>query len=301
VSTGKALKRAVSGWLILDKPLGMTSTQAVGKVRWLYGATKAGHAGTLDPLATGILPIALGEATKTVPAVQGSRKVYRFSIRWGSSTTTDDGEGSVVDVSDVRPGKAEVEARLESFSGEIMQRPPAFSAIRVEGQRAYDIARAGGTVELAERRVFIEELRLLSHSEEISELEMTCERGTYVRALARDLAEALGTRGHVASLRRTAVGAFRETMSVSLDAMEAATDRDAMLRPIATGLRDLPEVRLSPEQGAALCQGKAVLLTGVGAPISLSEAWASLRGEPLALGLVERGHFKPRRVLLGDR
>jgi tRNA pseudouridine55 synthase len=297
VSAGKALRRAVSGWLILDKPYGMSSTQAVGKVRWLFGATKAGHAGTLDPLATGILPIALGEATKTVPAVQAGRKVYRFTIRWGSATTTDDAEGSVVAVSEVRPAQAEVEARLKSFTGEIMQRPPSFSAIRVDGQRAYDIARAGGEVELARRPVFIEELRLVSHSAQSSELEMSCEKGTYVRALARDLAEALGTRGHVAWLRRTAVGVFSETMAISLDAIETSNDREALLQPIAAGLKHLPEVRLSPEQAAALRQGRPILLTGAAAPISRPAAWASLRGEPVALGLIERGHFKPRRVL----
>ncbi len=298
MSVEKAKKRAISGWLILDKPYGMTSTQAVGKVRWLFGALKAGHAGTLDPLATGILPIALGEATKTVPAVQDGRKIYGFAIRWGTATTTDDAEGAVIAASDHRPSRADVEAKLKDFTGEIMQRPPAFSAIRVEGERAYDIARAGGEVALAPRPVVIDELTLLSHGEETSEFEMACEKGTYVRALARDLCEALGTRGHVASLRRAAVGSFTEANAVTIETIEAAADRDGLLLPVAAGLSGLPEVRLSPEQAASLRQGKAVLLSGSNAPIALPTAWASLSGEPVALGVVEQGHFKPRRVLV---
>src|SRR5690606_29931149 len=175
----------------------MTSTQAVGKVRWLFGARKAGHAGTLDPLATGILPIALGEATKTVPVVQDGGKVYRFTIRWGTATSTDDAEGTVVATSDRRPGEADIRAALPAFTGTILQRPPAFSAIKVDGERAYDLARAGETVVLQPRPVTIDALRLVAHAGDTSELEMACEKGTYVRALARDLAEALGTHGHV--------------------------------------------------------------------------------------------------------
>jgi tRNA pseudouridine55 synthase len=198
----KSNKRLVSGWLLLDKPYGMTSTQAVGKVRWLYGAEKAGHAGTLDPLATGMLPIALGEATKTVPFVQEGGKLYRFDLEWGSETSTDDAEGDVTATSDVRPGETDVAAMLPRFTGTIMQRPPAFSAIKVNGERAYDLARAGETVELAERPVTITALTLLKHGTERSSFEMACEKGTYVRSLARDLAQALGTRGHVTALRR---------------------------------------------------------------------------------------------------
>ncbi len=298
MSADKRLKRSVSGWLILDKPYGITSTQAVGKVRWLFGALKAGHAGTLDPLATGILPIALGEATKTVAAVQDGRKVYRFSIRWGVATTTDDAEGEPVATSERRPAQPEVEARLGDFTGEIMQAPPAFSAIKVEGERAYDIARAGGEVKLAPRPVFIESLLLRHHGEDTSEFEMICEKGTYVRALARDLAEALGTRGHVSALRRTVVGSFDETRAVTLAAIEATPDRDGLLLPVAAGLAGLPEIRLSPDQASALRHGNPVLLTGAGAPIALEAAWASTRGEPVAIGVVEHGHFKPRRVLV---
>ena len=295
----KSPKRAISGWIILDKPLGMTSTQAVGKVRWLFGAEKAGHAGTLDPLATGLLPIALGEATKTVPHVQGGGKRYRFDLEWGSATSTEDAEGEVIATSDVRPSAAEVAAMLPRFIGTIMQRPPAFSAIKVDGERAYDLARAGEEVVLAERPVTISELTLLSHGIERSTFEMACEKGTYVRSLARDLAEALGTRGHVTMLRRTAVAGFAEQDSVLLEALEAATDRDALLRPSADALRHLPELRIGPDDAALLRNGGAILLRGAGSPIELPEAWASLAGAAVAIGTVRAGHFHPSRVLKG--
>jgi tRNA pseudouridine55 synthase len=298
VSADKKVKRNVSGWLILDKPYGMTSTQAVGKVRWLYAAAKAGHAGTLDPLATGLLPIALGEATKTVPVVQDGRKIYRFSIRWGSATSTDDAEGEVVATSDHRPSQADVEAALPRFTGTIMQRPPAFSAIKVDGERAYDIARSGEEVVLEPRPVTIESLTLLHHGEETSDFEMACEKGTYVRALARDLAEALDTRGHVSALRRAAVGGFDEARAVTLEALEAASDRDPLLLPVSAGLGALPEIRLTADQVTTIRHGNPVLLSGAGAPIALPLAWASSRGEPVALGVVEQGQFKPKRVLV---
>lgn len=291
------MKRNVSGWLILDKPYDMTSTQAVGKVRWLFGAAKAGHAGTLDPLATGILPIALGEATKTVPAVQDGTKVYRFAIKWGEETTTDDAEGTVSERSSLRPGADEIRAALLTFTGEIMQTPPAFSAIKVAGERAYDLARAGETVELAARPVYVESLQLLDHTPEISQLEMTCEKGTYVRALARDLARHLGTRGHVVKLHRAAVGPFTEARSVTLEVLEAASDRDSLLLPVAAGLALLPEIRLTPEQVSAVRHGNPVLLGGASAPIALDAAWASSGGAAVALGRVEAGMFKPQRVL----
>jgi tRNA pseudouridine55 synthase len=298
VSAERLAKRDVSGWLILDKPYGMTSTQAVGKVRWLYSARKAGHAGTLDPLATGILPIALGEATKTVPVLQDGKKIYRFEIRWGAATTTDDAEGEIIATSDHRPGEAEVRAALPHFTGTIMQAPPAYSAIKVGGERAYDLARAGENVELAPRPVTIDRLELLRHGNETSAFEMVCEKGTYVRSLARDLSEAVGTKGHVAMLRRTSVGGFTEAQSVTLADLEANADRDPLLVPIAAALHSLPEVRLSPEQAALLRRGNPVLLNGPGAPAALTSAWACCRGDAIALGAVERGHFVPRRVLL---
>jgi tRNA pseudouridine55 synthase len=277
----------------------MTSTQAVGKVRWLFGAAKAGHAGTLDPLATGILPIALGEATKTVPAVQDGTKVYRFGVAWGTATSTDDAEGEVVATSDHRPTEAQVLALLPRFTGEIMQTPPAISAIKIEGERAYDRARAGETLVMQPRPVVIERLVLLRHGRDRSEFEMRCEKGTYVRALARDLAEVLGTRGHVASLHRAAVGNFTDADAVGLDALEAAAPgaRDGFLLPVSAGLAGLPELRVSPDQAVTLRHGNPVLLTGAGAPIRLDQAWASCAGIAVAVGVVEQGQFKPRRVI----
>src|ERR1700712_5520765 len=281
-----APKRAVSGWIILDKPYGMSSTQAVGKVRWLYGAEKAGHAGTLDPLATGLLPIALGEATKTVPFVQGGGKRYRFDVAWGAATSTDDLEGEVVATSDVRPGEAAIRALLPRFTGTILQRPPVFSAIKVNGERAYDLARAGEVVELAERPVTIDALELVAHTPERSSFVMACEKGTYVRSLARDLAEALGTRGHVTLLRRTEVAGLAEAQSITLEALEAAADRDALLKPSAIALTHLPELQMSPDDAALLRHGGVVLLRGAAAPVTLPEAWASLNGAAIAIGAV---------------
>jgi tRNA pseudouridine55 synthase len=298
VSNEKRVKRDVSGWIVLNKPYDMTSTQAVGKVRWLLGAKKAGHAGTLDPLATGVLPIALGEATKTVPIVQDGTKVYRFTIKWGEETATDDAEGAVTERSDVRPDETAIRAALPQFTGEIMQTPPAFSAIKLDGERAYDLARAGETVVLEPRPVFIEALSLLAHTGETSELEMTCEKGTYVRALARDLARVLGTRGHVIALHRAQVGPFSDVIAVSIEDIEQKLD--GAIVPVAAGLVELPEVRLTAQQAQVLRHGNPVLLTGATAPVRLDGAWASEAGSPVALGYVEAGHFHPQRVLLAQ-
>lgn len=296
----KRVKRDLSGWLVLNKPYDMSSTEAVGKLRWLLAAKKAGHAGTLDPLATGILPIAFGEATKTVPYVQDGVKVYRFTVTWGRQTTTDDLEGEVIATADHRPDEAAVRAALPAFTGTILQAPPAFSAIKIDGQRAYDLARAGEAVEIAPREVTIESLTLLRHGADSSDFEMTCEKGTYVRALARDLALALGTRGHVSALHRARVGAFADAQSVTLDALEAATheERDAMLLPLAAGLRDVPEIKVDAGQAQRIRAGNPVLLVGRDAPVAVDDAWASARGEAVALGFVEQGQFKPRRVIL---
>lgn len=294
----KSKRRDVSGWLILNKPYDMTSTQAVAKVRWLFGAKKAGHAGTLDPLATGVLPIALGEATKTVPVVQDGKKTYRFAVAWGVETTTDDAEGEVVATSDHRPKSTEIEAILPRFIGTILQTPPAFSAIKIDGERAYDRARAGETVILEPREITVESLRLLSHTPDRSEFEAVCGKGTYVRALARDMARALGTFGHVVALHRAAVGPFSDAKAVDLATLEAADDRDALLLPVSAGLAGLPELRLDAVQAAAIRNGNSVLLTGAGAPIALDLAWVSHAGNPIALGIVEKGQFKPHRVLL---
>ena len=299
MSQAKRPKRAISGWVVLDKSFDMTSTQAVGKVRWLFGAAKAGHAGTLDPLATGILPIALGEATKAVPQVQDGIKVYRFAIKWGTATTTDDAEGAVVATSDIRPGAAELAAILPRFTGTIMQRPPIYSALKVDGERAYDLARAGEAVDLPPRPIDVDALSLVTHDADQSVLEVTCGKGTYVRSLARDIAEALGTRGHVGLLHRAAVGPFHDADAVTLDMLEAAAEgpeRDRLLKPVQAGFGMLPEIRLDPGQAAAVRHGNPVLLTGAAAPASLDECWASFRGDVVATGWVEFGQFRPRRV-----
>ncbi|NOZ33527.1 MAG: tRNA pseudouridine(55) synthase TruB [Alphaproteobacteria bacterium] len=296
----KRPKRNVSGWLVLDKPYDMTSTEAVGKVRWLFSAKKAGHAGTLDPLATGVLPIALGEATKTVPPVQDGTKIYRFDLAWGRTTTTGDAEGETLETSNNRPSEAEVRAALPEFTGTITQVPPAFSAIKINGERAYDLARAGKKVDMPEREVEITRFELLEHGPERSRFEVTCAKGTYIRALARDLAEHLGTKGYVAGLHRAAVGAFTNEIAVNLDDLEAADleDRDAMLAPVASGLAGLVEITVDQRQAVIIRLGNPVLLTGAGAPISVTSAWASLNGEAIALGFVEKGQFKPKRVIL---
>ena len=298
MSAPKRVKRAISGWVVLNMPYDMTSTQAVGKVRWLFSAAKAGHAGTLDPLATGILPIALGEATKAVPQVQDGTKVYRFAIAWGSATTTDDTEGAVIATSDVRPDRAALEAVLPAFTGTILQRPPIFSALKIDGERAYDLARAGEVVELAPREIDVDAITLLEHGSESSVLEVTCGKGTYVRSLARDIGEALGTRGHVSLLHRSAVGPFNDADALTIDQLEALTleERDRLLKPVWSGFVDLPEVRLDTLQATSVRHGNSVLLTGAGAPVTLDECWASFKGEVLATGWVEFGQFQPRRV-----
>ena len=295
----KSKKRAISGWVVLNKPYDVTSTQAVGKVRWLLNAAKAGHAGTLDPLATGILPIALGEATKAVPQVQDGTKIYRFTIGWGKATSTDDTEGEVIATSDVRPEQGALEAVLPRFIGTILQRPPAFSAIKVDGERAYDLARAGEKVELAERPIDIDAIELVSHGPEETVLEVTCGKGTYVRALARDIAEALGTVGHVTKLHRAAVGPFTDEDAVSIEELEAAeagAARDGLLLPVSAGLEDIAEIRLDAGQAKAVGHGNPVLLTGASAPVSVDECWVSFKGKVLATGHVEFGQFKPGRV-----
>ena len=295
----KSKKRPISGWVVLNKPYDFTSTQAVGKVRWLFAAAKAGHAGTLDPLATGILPIALGEATKAVPQVQDGTKVYRFSIVWGSATTTDDTEGEVIATSDVRPDQAALEAVLPQFTGTIMQRPPIFSALKIDGERAYDLARAGEVVELQPRPIDVDAIELIEHGAEKTILEVTCGKGTYVRSLARDIAEVLGTRGHVGSLHRAAVGPFSDEDAITIEELEAALEgeaRDALLKPVSAGLVELPEIRLDAVQATAVGNGNPVLLTGAAAPAQLDECWVSFKGKVIATGSVEFGQFHPRRV-----
>lgn len=303
MSQQKRVKRAISGWLILNKPYDMTSTQAVGKIKWLFEAKKAGHAGTLDPLATGILPIALGEATKTVPFVQDGTKIYEFDIAWGSATTTDDVEGEVIETSDHRPTEAELTDILPCFTGIITQIPPAFSAIKINGERAYDLARAGEKPDMPPREIEIEALEVLAHGEEKSTLRVTCQKGTYVRALARDIAKKLGSVAHVSRLHRAAVGPFTEDDAVSIEDLEDHADsvsRDQALRPIADALGHLDEVNLDQKQAQAVRMGNPALLLGRNAPISLEVAYATHKGDVLAIGRVEKGQFKPSRVILPD-
>jgi tRNA pseudouridine55 synthase len=291
----------VHGWLIFDKPEGMNSTRAVGLVKRLYDAAKAGHAGTLDPLATGVLPIALGEATKTVPFVVEGSKVYRFTVRFGIETNTDDAEGKVTASSDRRPSSPEIEATLPRFTGEIIQVPPRFSALKVEGARAYELARDEEQFELEPRPVSIARLTLVAHPDkDHCILETECGKGTYVRALARDLGRALGSHGHVAALRRTRVGPFGEDRAVSVERLEAlASDRDDLvtaLEPVEIALRDIPALTVSAADAARLRRGQPVLLRGRDAPILAGTIYAMARGTLVAVGEVSEGELKPRRI-----
>ncbi len=261
----KRVKNKVDGWVVLDKPLGLGSTSAVGRVRWLFGAAKAGHGGTLDPLATGVLPIALGEATKTVPFVMDGRKEYKFTLRFGEARTTEDAEGEVSATSDARPTDAAIRAALPAFLGEIDQMPPAFSALKIDGQRAYDLARAGETVELKTRKVSIGRLELLARPDaDHADFVVGCGKGTYIRSLGRDLAVALGTVGHLSVLRRTVAGPFREEAAISLSKLEVLGHNSALLgalAPVATALDDIPALALTEAQADRLRQGQPVILT----------------------------------------
>jgi len=285
-------KRDVNGWIILDKGVGMTSTHAVAVVKRGLSAKKAGHAGTLDPLASGILPIALGEATKTVPFVMDGRKSYVFTVAWGSETTTDDTEGEVVEQTDRLPDPAEIEALLPRFTGQVQQVPPRFSAIKIQGERAYDLARDGEAVELQPRTVEIDRLSLVHHAGNRSVIEADCGKGTYVRAIARDLGRALGCLGHVAALRRTRVGPFTEHDAVTVDAV--ATDPSA-LRPVEIALSEIPSIPVSRDMAGRLMRGQSIILRGREAPLS-GKVYATCNGILIAVGDVERGELVPHRV-----
>lgn len=291
----------VHGWLVLDKPFEMTSTRAVGILKRLYFAQKVGHAGTLDPLATGILPIAFGEATKTVPFAVEGEKVYRFTVRWGAETATDDAEGDVVATGDARPTVEDIEALLPQFTGEIMQVPPKFSAIKVDGERAYALARDGEDVVLDPRPVVIDELRLIDvPNDDTAVFEARCGKGTYVRAIARDMGRALGCRGHVIALRRTRVGPFSEENAVSLeeieDAADAGEDLTTFLQPVEMALGEVLELNVSPQDAADLAQGRSILIRGRDAPILGGAAYAMSKGRIIALGEIEKGALHPTRV-----
>ena len=295
--------KPVHGWVVLDKPAGMTSTRAVGAIKRIFDAQKAGHAGTLDPLATGILPIALGEATKTVPFAVDGEKAYRFTVRFGAQTDTDDAEGVVVRTSDSLPARDTIEALLPRFTGEILQVPPQFSAIKVDGNRAYDLARGGEEVVLEPREVLIDDLTLVDMPDAATAvLESRCGKGTYVRALARDMGRALSCFGHVIALRRTRVGSFDEMASVTLEELQAAAQAGpdvllALLMPVEAALDGLPGLSVGPNDAASLARGQAVLVRGRDAPVLAGgAAWAHFKGRILALGELEKGAFRPTRV-----
>lgn len=294
----------IHGWLILDKPVGMTSTAAVALVKRLFDARKAGHAGTLDPLASGLLPVALGEATKTVPFIMEGAKTYRFTVRWGQETQTDDADGEVVSESDVRPDTEAVDRAAAGFVGELSQVPPAFSAVKISGERAYDLARQGAPVELQPRPAMVYSLTHLGFADaDHSLFEAECGKGTYVRALARDLGRQLGCFGHVTALRRTGVGPFTQADMISLEKLEelrhsaaAPADLGQFLRPVETALDDIPALAISRSDAARLRRGQAVLLRGRDAPLLQGTVYATVGGTLVALGEIRQGELHPTRV-----
>lgn len=287
------------GWIILDKPLGLTSAQGVAAVKRLWRQAglpkpKIGHGGTLDPLATGVLPIALGEATKLTGRMLNGDKAYDFTIRFGVSTATDDAEGAVAATSDVRPTRTAIEAVLPRFTGPIVQRPPAYSALKVDGQRAYALARAGETVELAPRTVTIHALRLLETDGETATLSVSSSKGTYVRSLARDIAEALGTVGHVVMLRRTKAGPFGLEDAISLDKLDELAKEQrliAALLPLTAGLDDIPALTVNPGEAARLKSGQTL----AGRPEPDGLVIAMLDAVPVALARIEAGTVRVER------
>lgn len=293
----------VHGWLILDKTLGSTSTHALAQVKRLYDAQKAGHAGTLDPLATGILPIAFGEATKTVSYAVDGEKAYRFTVRWGAETTTDDTEGEVAARSDKRPVLPQIEDILPRFIGQIMQVPPRYSAIKVDGNRAYDLAREGEEVVLEPRPVVIDRLAVVDMPDsDTTVFETECGKGTYVRSLARDMGRILGCHGHVIALRRTRVGPFGEDQAVTHDELLRVAEAEGpdglrrFLMPVESALDDIPGVSVSPSDAASLHRGQPVLIRGRDAPVMSGPIYALCRGQIVAIGEVEKGAIRPTRV-----
>ncbi|MBB2674164.1 UNVERIFIED_ORG: tRNA pseudouridine55 synthase [Rhizobium esperanzae] len=299
--------RPISGWLILDKPVDFGSTEAVSKLKWLYKAQKAGHAGTLDPLASGMLPIALGDATKTVPYVMDGRKIYEFTVSWGEERATDDLEGDVTQSSGSRPNEQQIRDILPRYIGTISQVPPQFSAIKIAGERAYDLARDGEAVEIPSREVEIFRLTLLACPDaNTAHFEVECGKGTYVRALARDFGRELGCYGHISGLRRTFVAPFQEEAMVplaNLVALEAIEDMDerlaaldALLIDTCEALSALPHLVINDDQAHRLKMGNPILVRGRDAPIAESEAYATARGRLIAIGEIGQGEFRPKRV-----
>ena len=290
--------RAVTGWLIVDKPAGVTSTAVVNKVKWALSAQKAGHAGTLDPDATGVLAVALGEATKTIPYITDALKCYRFRVTLGAQTDTDDASGTVTATSDQRPTDAQTEAALYAFRGDIQQVPPQYSAVKVDGDRAYDLAREGEVMDLAARPLWVESLTFTARPDpDHVDLEMVCGKGGYVRSIARDLGLALGCLGHVQWLRRTWSGPFDAEDGVTLAQIdaEAKTEAlDARLLPLELGLADLPEFPATPEGAARLRNGNPGMV--IANAEWGTEGWASLNGQAIAVGQYQAGELHPSRV-----
>lgn len=287
--------RPISGWVVLDKPSGITSAHAVARVKRLLDAAKVGHAGTLDPLATGVLPLALGEATKLIAYAMDGSKSYRFTVQWGEGRDTDDTEGAVTGLSGVRPAAVEIEAALPAFTGFIMQKPPSFSAIKVNGERAYDLARDGAPPDLPPREVEVKRFVLIKAHADSAEFELDCGKGTYVRSLARDLAIMLGTFGHVTALRRTRVGPFGEAGAFSLDKL-GQLDHSAppcgLLLPIETPLDDIPAVAVMESEADRLRHGQPVFV-----PRQLDgEVVIKVSGKAVGIGVLTDGTLKPKRL-----
>ncbi len=293
--------RDISGWLVVDKPAGPTSNAIVNKVRWALNARKAGHAGTLDPEATGVLAIALGEATKTVPYVTDALKAYEFSVRLGQATNTDDAEGEVIATSDARPDDAAIKAALSQFIGEIEQVPPQFSAVKIDGERAYKRARDGEEMELAARPLWVESLLLIDRPDaDHVTLEMVCGKGGYVRSVARDLGTALGCHGHVRNLRRIWSGPFEASEGISLEQIDALARSPALdehLLPLEVGLNDLPEVKATPEGTTRLRNGNPGMVIASDVEYG-EECWASHDGHAVAVGRFKSGELHPSRVFV---
>jgi tRNA pseudouridine55 synthase len=289
----------VHGWLVVDKPAGIGSTDVVNKVKWALNAQKAGHAGTLDPAATGVLAVALGEATKTIPYITDALKCYHFMVRFGMQTTTDDAEGSPVAQSEMRPTEAQIATALGAFRGDIQQVPPQFSAVKVDGARAYDLARAGEAMDLAARDLYVDSLEMVARPDaDHVELEMVCGKGGYVRSIARDLGTALGCLGHVLWLRREWSGPFEASDGVSMDIIEAEARSDALLArllPLEVALAELPELPATPEGAARLRNGNPGMVLASSAGYG-DEAWASYQGRAVAVGICKAGELHPSRV-----
>ena len=323
---GKKKGRPISGWVVFDKPVGMGSTEAVSKIKWLFKADKAGHAGTLDPLASGMLPIALGEATKTVPYVMDGAKVYRFTVTWGEERLTDDLEGPATKTSDKRPTEEEIRAVMPNYTGVIMQAPPQFSAIKIAGERAYDLAREGEVLDIPAREVEIGRLDLVERPDDSRTVfEVECGKGTYVRSLARDMGRDLGCYGHISELRRTEVDPFTPEDLVTLPELEAAAadaaprgeagedgriddprsekerfaPLDALLVETGAALDCMPQIAVSDDAATKIRLGITVIVRGRDAPAEADEACVTARGRLVAIGAVEAGMFKPKRVFVG--